>query len=97
MELHKRLGPGAQFSYQKIAETYKIQHSTLRRHHQGKTQSRAHKAKLQQNLSPQQEAELVRYIEELSERGLPPTRKMVQNFGVLWLKRRFQKLGLQGF
>jgi hypothetical protein len=73
----ERLGPGAQFWYWKIAETYHIQRSTLRRCHQGKTQLRAHKAELQQNLSPQQEAELVRYIEGLSEHGLPPTRKMV--------------------
>jgi hypothetical protein len=46
-----------------------------------KTRSRAHKAQLQQALNPQQEAELVQYIEGLSERGLPPTRKMVRNFG----------------
>jgi hypothetical protein len=77
----ERLGQGAQFSYLKIADTYKIQHSTLRRRHQGKTQSLAHKAELQQNLSPQQEAKLVQYIEGLSERGLPSTREMVRNFG----------------
>jgi hypothetical protein len=73
----ERLGPGAQFWYRKIAETYQIQRSTLRRRQQSKTQSCAHKAELQQNLSPQQEAELVQYIERLSEHELPPTREMV--------------------
>jgi hypothetical protein len=32
------------------------------------------------NLSPQQELELVRYIEGLSTVGLSPTRAMIQNF-----------------
>jgi hypothetical protein len=30
--------------------------------------------------SPQQEAGLVEYVIGLSKRGLPPTRKMIQNF-----------------
>ena len=34
----------------------------------------------QQKLTPQQEDELVLYIEDLTRRGLPPTRDMVQNF-----------------
>jgi hypothetical protein len=32
------------------------------------------------HLSPQQELELVRYIQGLTERALPPTREMIQNF-----------------
>jgi hypothetical protein len=34
----------------------------------------------QQNLSPQQEKELVQYIKEITKQGLPPTRTMIQNF-----------------
>lgn len=36
---------------------------------------------MKQSLLPQQELELVQYIEELHARGLPPTREMIQNFG----------------
>jgi hypothetical protein len=31
-------------------------------------------------LSPHQEAELIKYIKELTERRLPPTRSMIRNF-----------------
>jgi hypothetical protein len=34
----------------------------------------------QQNLIPQQELELVSYIEDLTKRGLLPTREIIQNF-----------------
>ncbi|KAG9195245.1 hypothetical protein G6011_00365 [Alternaria panax] len=33
-----------------------------------------------QSLHPEREAELVRYIETLTERRLPPTRTMIQQF-----------------
>jgi hypothetical protein len=73
--------PGEDVLYRKITSCFNIQESTLRRRHQGKTRSRAHKAQLQQALNSQQEPELVQYIEGLSERGLPLTREMVRNFG----------------
>ncbi|KAF2622344.1 hypothetical protein BU25DRAFT_309911, partial [Macroventuria anomochaeta] len=34
----------------------------------------------QQKLTPHQEDELVKYIEELTARRLPPTREMIANF-----------------
>ncbi|KAF1975308.1 hypothetical protein BU23DRAFT_409832, partial [Bimuria novae-zelandiae CBS 107.79] len=34
----------------------------------------------QQKLTPQQEEELVQYIKRLTERHMPPTREMIQNF-----------------
>jgi hypothetical protein len=73
--------PGEDVLHRNIASCFNIQESTLRRRHQSKTQSRVHQAQLQQALNPQQEAELVQYIGGLSERGLPPKRKMVRNFG----------------
>ena len=42
--------------------------------------SREEKAIAQRLLTPTQEAELVEYIESLTERHLPPTRTMVKNF-----------------
>jgi hypothetical protein len=77
----ERLGPGEHFSYRKVAEEYNIQHSTLRRRYQGLCAPRAGEAQNRQKLSPQQELQLVQYIEDLTERGLPPTRAMIRNLG----------------
>ncbi|RAR00482.1 pogo transposable [Stemphylium lycopersici] len=77
IELHKE---GEQFSYQKVSEKFGVDRSTLARRHQGKQASYAAKAKQQQLPSPQQEFELVKYIERCSERGLAPTRDMIKNF-----------------
>ena len=74
------LKPGEQFSYTKVAEKHGVWRSTLSRRHRAKTQPRAAKAVNQQRLTPQQELELVKYIEGLTERHLPPTREMIRNF-----------------
>jgi hypothetical protein len=71
---------GASFSYRKVAAQFKVNRITLARRHQGLQATRAAKSQNQQSLSPQQELELVQYIEGLTERGLPPTRTMIQNF-----------------
>jgi hypothetical protein len=72
--------PGKPFSYRKIAKEFGVVVSTLTRRHQRVTQSRADGNANQRNLSQQQEAELLRYITRLTERGLPPTRQMIQSF-----------------
>jgi hypothetical protein len=77
----KRLGPGKHFSYRKVAKDFNIQRSTLRRRYQGLCAPRAGEAQNRQKLSPQQELQLVQYIEDLTEQELPPTRVMIQNFG----------------
>ena len=71
---------GASFSYREIARKFNINRTTLSRRHQGLTRSNAAIAEAQQLLNPQQELELIRYIEKCTRRGLPPTREMVQNF-----------------
>ena len=87
------LKPGDDFSYTKVAAQFGIQRSTLARRHQG-----VHKQRgvLQRSLHPEREAELVRYIETLTERRLPPTKVMVQQFASqlagkpvseVWVKR----------
>ena len=54
--------------------------STLTRTWRGKTRSRNEQAVAQQKLTTQQEEELVKYIEELTARYIPPTREMIANF-----------------
>jgi len=74
------LEPSEKFIYTQIAEKHGINRSTLSRRHRAVTASRADIAAQQQKLTPQQEAELVKYIEGLTARHLPPTREMVRNF-----------------
>jgi hypothetical protein len=76
----KALKPGEKLVYQKIADQHKVDRSTLSRQHKRVQAPRAVKDSSQQKLTPQQEAELVQYIEELTARRIPPTREMIRNF-----------------
>ncbi|KAF1940372.1 hypothetical protein EJ02DRAFT_406678, partial [Clathrospora elynae] len=80
IEAIKLQEPGEDFSYRKVAETYNINQTTLSRRHKHSQAPQTVKAVNQQKLNPQQEDELVQYIEGLTRRGLPPTREMIQNF-----------------
>jgi transposase-like protein len=71
------LEPGQQFSYSAIAKKYGVVRSTLTRWHKANTASITTKNINQQRLTPQQEIELVKYIEELTRRYLLPTREMI--------------------
>jgi transcriptional regulator with XRE-family HTH domain len=71
---------GEHFSLREIADKYGVQRSTLGRRWRGVARSKEEGYANQQALSPQQEMELVQYIETLTKRGLPPTRKMIRNF-----------------
>ena len=53
---------------------------TLTRTWRGQTRSREAESIARQKLTPQQEKELVKYIEELTARHIPPTRGMIANF-----------------
>jgi hypothetical protein len=72
--------PGKQLTLQACANKYSVEHSTLGQRIRGQTCPIEAKATAQQKLNPQQEMELVVYIGDLTRRGLPPTREMVQNF-----------------
>ena len=94
------LQPGEQFSYRKIAAEYCCNRTTLARRHQGISSSRAIRQENQQALHPQQEQELLRYIERLTRQGLPPTRPMIRRFasdiakkelGVHWVDRYIER------
>jgi hypothetical protein len=71
------LKPGEDFQYTTIARRHGVHRSTLSRRHRAVTASRAAVAAGQQKITPQQEAELVKYIEGLTARHLPPTREMI--------------------
>ncbi|KAF1363281.1 hypothetical protein EJ07DRAFT_173993 [Lizonia empirigonia] len=66
--------------YATIAKKHGVDRSTLSRKHQGVSGSRVEAGLARRNLQLEQEAELVKYIEGLTERKLPPTREMVQNY-----------------
>lgn len=78
------LKPGEDFTYTEIAERFGVVRSTLTRRHQRVTQA---PGKNRQNLNHQQEKELLQYIQRLTERGLPPTRQMIQNFASIIAKK----------
>ena len=72
--------PDKKIPWTKIAEKHGVVRSTLTRKHRRETRS-VHDAHLaQRNLSPQEEAELINYIEQLTADHLPPTREIVQYF-----------------
>ena len=69
--------PGDNFSYNKVAAQFGVERSTLARRHQGVQERKGVSHRI---LHPEHEAELVRYIETLTERRLPPTKVMIQQF-----------------
>jgi hypothetical protein len=93
IELHK---PGDGFTLKIIAEKHCVDRSTLGQRCKGKTDPQSDGYASQQLFNPQQEQALVQYIEDLTARGLPPTRAMIRNFalnisqqhvGVNWILR----------
>jgi hypothetical protein len=74
------LKPGEKVNYNQVAEQYNVQRVTLAQRHQGLSTSHATCGENQHALHPQQEQELLRYIERLTKQGLPPTQSMIQNF-----------------
>jgi hypothetical protein len=71
--------PGEHYSHRAVACRFNVSHTTLTRRHKGSQSSRATKNFNQLALNPQQEAELVRYIQDLTKRALPLKREMIQN------------------
>jgi hypothetical protein len=65
------------FTLQAIASFHGVDRSALSKRWRGVTGPRSDGYAQQQLFSPQQEDELVRYIEDLSAKSLPPTRTMI--------------------
>jgi hypothetical protein len=72
--------PGDDLVYQEYADWFGVDRVTLAQRHQGRQGLQTAKIFDQKKLTPQQEEELVLYIGDLTRRGLPPTRAMIQNF-----------------
>jgi hypothetical protein len=83
--------PGERSTLKEISEKHGVDRSTLGRRWRRVTASRDEGYSKQQALRPQQELELVRYIEQLTKRGLPPTREMIQNFSSSVAKRELSE------
>ena len=74
------LKAGESFSYTEIAKQYGVQRSTLSRRHRGITQPGEVGNQKNRNLNATQESKLLKYINKLCERGLPPTLEIIRNF-----------------
>ncbi|KAF1922316.1 uncharacterized protein M421DRAFT_413138 [Didymella exigua CBS 183.55] len=90
----KLLEPGEQFSYRKVAAEYHCYCTTLAWRHQGIAGSRSTMAENQQALHPQQEQELLRYIERLTRQGLPPSQPIIRRFALEITKKSLEKARL---
>ena len=67
-------------NYKATAEKYSVNRTTLARWHKGLAVTRQQSASLHKKvLTDVQEQELLKYINKLSDRGLPPTPKIVEN------------------
>ncbi|KAI9046208.1 transposase [Aspergillus affinis] len=74
------LKPGERLNYNKIAKKHGVHRSTLSRRHHGLQGSRQDQYENQQILNSQQYKELIKWINNLTERGLPPSQSMLRNF-----------------
>ena len=63
-----------------VTKLHRVDRSTLSRRWNGVTNLAKVYHQSRQLLNPQQEKDLVRYISQLTEKGLPPTLAMVRNF-----------------
>jgi hypothetical protein len=86
----KSLKPGEKLVYAQIARNYGVEPTTLARRHKGALTSLNTRFENQQALHLQQELELLRYIERLTERGLPPTHAIIRNFASQMAKRELK-------
>jgi transposase-like protein len=80
IEAYEAQGLEGQYSVQEVANQHGVWRSTMQRRMDGQSVPRSDYVSNSHKLSPQQEVELVEYIESLTARRLPPTRAMVQIF-----------------
>ena len=87
-----------QLSYRATAKLFGIEPSTLRRRHQGITVSRTKAfSTFHQRLNNVQEDELLRYINSLTDRHMPPTTQIIKNLAEEMLKGPVGKNWTAGF
>jgi len=76
----KSYKPGELINYSQVAAKYSVNRSTLSRRWRGLQGSVQHKIEKSRLLNNTQENELIKYIEILTNRGLPPTKQIIRNF-----------------
>jgi hypothetical protein len=76
----KSLEIGEKVNITQVAKTYGVDRSTLSRRYRGLNQSRESRQESQRLLNKQQSDELIKWINRLTDRGLPPTLPMLSNF-----------------
>ena len=80
LEALRSLPPGEKPNISLVARTYGVDQSNLSRRYRGVTGSKEAQYNNQRLLSKEQSRELVKYINKLTKRGLPPTNSMLANF-----------------
>ncbi|KAI7973275.1 hypothetical protein EIK77_004552 [Talaromyces pinophilus] len=76
----RSLPPGEKPNISLVARTYGVDQSNLSRRYRGVTGSKEAQYNNQRLLSNEQSRALINYINQLTERGLPPTNSMLANF-----------------
>ncbi|KAF2024372.1 hypothetical protein EK21DRAFT_78907, partial [Setomelanomma holmii] len=72
---------GEHLSYPAYARKFNLPRTTLMQRCKGTQKSMAARRIEKQKLHLQQELELVEYVNDLTKKGLPPTREMTRKFG----------------
>ena len=85
-------------NYREIARRFNLTHTTLLRRAKGMTRSRAEfQSEINQNLNDVQERILIKQINRLTDRGIPPTSRMVKNFAEEMIGREVGKNWVSDF
>ncbi|KNG45820.1 hypothetical protein DDE82_009162 [Stemphylium lycopersici] len=72
--------PGEKFALKEVTKKWGVNRSTLGRRWRRVTEPRSDKYAQQQAIGPQQQLELVQYINKLPKQGLRHTREMIRDF-----------------
>jgi hypothetical protein len=81
-------------NYTQIAKKSGCDRSTLSKRHRGVQGSKREQYEWLQLLTPEQEKYLVKYIDTLSKRALPPSKSMICNFAREISKKELESGGL---
>lgn len=100
LEELRSLNPGENINITKVAKKYGVQRSTLSRRFNGVSGPKEAQYNNQRFLNSQQSDTLIKWVNMLTERGLPPTRQTIANLakditgiepGKNWASRWLQK------
>lgn len=85
-------------NYSKAARDYGLERTTIMRRHKGKTRSRARfLSESSQCLTNEQEEVLIKHINRMTDRGMPPTAQIVKNLAKEIIKKKIGKNWISDF